>query len=76
MNARATLSNGRIVKENGGGTVRIYFFGPLYIYSDGADLLSGSSRASWFQTLGFQRTIQVPLPRIIQMFPPLIYRFS
>jgi hypothetical protein len=35
MKARATLSNGRTVKENSGGTVCIYsyLFGPVYIHT-------------------------------------------
>jgi hypothetical protein len=32
VNARATLSNGRTVKENGGGTVCMYRFGPFCIF--------------------------------------------
>jgi hypothetical protein len=34
MNARATLSNGRTLKENGGGTVCTHFFGPVYISNE------------------------------------------
>jgi hypothetical protein len=35
MNARATLSNGRRVKENGGGMVYIHFWGPSIYNTDG-----------------------------------------
>jgi hypothetical protein len=32
MNARATLSNGKAVIENGGGKLCIHFFGPSHFF--------------------------------------------
>jgi hypothetical protein len=41
MNARATISNGRMVKENGGGTVCMHTFAPLYVNILKTELILG-----------------------------------